>query len=74
MIKNPISHDEINGLWQSCDERLVSRHQAAAMLDVDPETLANGLKVANPPRVFKVGRLAKYQVGDIRRFVSEIAA
>ena len=67
------SSDEIDRLWQSVDDRLVSRAEVAAMLGITRESLANGLS-GREPRSIRVGRLVKYRVGDLRAFVNSVCS
>lgn len=71
--KKHFTDEQINSLWNSSDERLVGRPEAAVMLNLVEATLANGLKVPNPPKVIKIGKSCKYRVGDLREFVAECA-
>lgn len=73
MTKMQLTDEQISALWNSADERLVGRPEAAVMLGITLHTMANGLKVNNPPRVIKIGRSCKYRIGDLRRFVEECA-
>ena len=69
MKSNILSEEQINSLWNSPDDRIISRQEAAALLGINPASLANGLK-GPELRSVRVGRLIRYRLGDLRSFLA----
>ena len=70
VAKTVLSAEELDRLWKSADDRLVSRVEVAQMLGISTGSLANGLSGPEPKSV-RVGRLVKYRIGDLRAFLSQ---
>lgn len=55
-------------------EKMLSRTQVAALLNVPPSTLASWAYRGVGPRYFRLGKHARYRLGDVNEWLSQRAA
>ena len=57
--------------FRACEDRLVSGREAAALLGLQPQTLAKWRMTGKHLTTVRLGRTVRYRLGDINRLIAD---